>query len=104
MCGPGLKPGSALQVNPADKRAASKLRPGSSAGSVSRKRTDSRKAGEKGGLGSGGESGLRRLLKVTREAGREKANDTRASYFSSRDLCSWVYPRASVSPVPASII
>lgn len=37
VCGPGLGPGSALQVNPAEKRTAGGLRPrGGSAGPVSR--------------------------------------------------------------------
>lgn len=102
MCGLGLRPGSALQVNPADKRAASELRPGRLGDSCEQERANSGKAREKGGLESGGETALGRLLKVTREAGRVEARDTRAACFPTCDLCSWVYP--SVSPMPATII
>lgn len=104
MCGPGLRPGSALQVNPADKRAASELGPGRLSGSCEQERANTGKGGEKGSLESDRETALGRFLKVTREAGRAEANDTRATCLPSRDFCSWVYPEASVSPMPASMI
>lgn len=101
--GPGLRPGSALQVNPADKRVARELRPGKLSRSCDQERANAGKGGEKGCLESGREAALGRLLKVTREAGRAEANDTGATCFPGRDF-SWVYPEASVSPVPTSII
>lgn len=76
MCGPGIEPGSALQVNPADQRAAGELRPGRLGGSWEQERANAGKAGEKGGLEGGGEATLERLLKVPGEAGRAEADGT----------------------------
>lgn len=68
VCGLGLRPGSALQVNPAEKGAASEPRPGRLGGSCEQPRANAGKAEEEGGLESGGEAALGRFLKVTREA------------------------------------
>lgn len=85
MCGPGLRPGSALQVNPAEKRAQAK---GKLSRSCEPERANAGKAAEKGGLESGGGATLGRLLKVTGEAGRAEADDTQAACVPSCGLCS----------------